>query len=93
MACGWGISRIGYVMICFGVANAIAAAFAGGLAKYTGRFPIMVATMVLHGALLMWMRLWQAVDSDYLTYCSMAALWGLADGIWLVQVNCKINQK
>lgn len=76
-------------MICFGVANAISAAVAGILAKYIKRFPIMVCTMVLHGSLLLWMRLWIAVDKDFTTYCMMATIWGLADGIWLVQVNCK----
>lgn len=89
VACGWGISRIGYTMICFGISNAIAAAFAGGLAKCLGRFPMMVGTLVVHISLLVWMRLWVAVDSDYMTYFTMAAIWGLVDGVWLVQINCK----
>lgn len=76
-------------MICFGVANAIAAAFAGGVAKLTGRLPIMCTIFVIHGALFVWMRLWIAVENDFWTYCSMAAIWGLVDGIWLVLVNCK----
>lgn len=76
-------------MICFGVANAFAAAFAGGLAKCLGRYPMMVGTMCAHIGLLLWMRLWSAVDSDYVTYFTMAAIWGLVDGIWLVQINCK----
>lgn len=89
VACGWGISRIGYVMICFGVANAIAAILAGGLCKCVGRMRLMAGTLVVHAALLVWMRVWIAVDNDYLTYMSMAALWGLVDGVWLVLVNCK----
>lgn len=76
-------------MICFGVANTMAAAFAGALAKFTGRFPMMIGTMLLHGGLMLYMRFWIAVNDDYWSYCSMAAVWGLADGIWLVQVNCK----
>ena len=76
-------------MICFGVANAIAAAFAGGISKIIGRFPIMVATLILHASLLIWMRAWVAVENNLLAYCAMAAIWGLADGIWLVVVNCK----
>lgn len=76
-------------MICFGIANAIAAGFAGGLAKTLGRFPMMLGTLCVHVALLIWMRLWLAVDSDYVAYCTMAAIWGLVDGVWLVQVNCK----
>lgn len=74
-------------MICFGVSNAIAAAVAGAIAKITGRIPIMIAMTILHCSLLIWMRLWIAVENDFLTYCSMAAIWGLVDGIWLVQIN------
>ncbi|CAD7089373.1 unnamed protein product [Hermetia illucens] len=87
VACGWGISRIGYVMICFGVANAIAAGLAGALAKLLGRIPITIAVFVLHASLLVWMHEWIAVANDYMTYCIMAALWGIADGVWLVNVN------
>lgn len=90
VACGWGISKIGFAMICFGIANAIAAALAGGLSKITGRIPVMIGVMILHLSVILWMRLWTAVENDYFTYCIMAALWGLADGIWLVQVNGKL---
>lgn len=76
-------------MICFGIANAISAAFAGILAKYVKRLPIMIGTMLLHGILILWMSLWVAVDKDYITYCLMATIWGFADGLWLVQINCK----
>lgn len=89
VACGWGISKIGYAMICFGIANTLAAIVAGGLTKWVGRLPLLLATMALHAGLLVWMGLWVAVDSDYVTYCTMAALWGLADGVWLVLVNCE----
>lgn len=74
-------------MICFGVANACAAGIAGSLAKIAGRIPVMVGVMIFHISLIIWMKQWTPIQDDYLTYCSMAALWGLADGIWLVQVN------
>jgi hypothetical protein len=87
VACGWGISHIGYAMICFGLANALAAALAGALTKITGRMPVMFTVLILHASLIIWMIQWRAVEKDYLTYCTFAALWGMADGIWLVQVN------
>ena len=80
-------------MICFGIANAIAAALAGGLTKLTGRFPVLVGVTILHTSLILWMRAWTPIENDYITYCTMAALWGLADGIWLVQVNGKLFDK
>lgn len=88
MACGWGISRIGYVMIWFGIANAIAAALAGAVAKVVGRNKILLLTLIVHCCLIVWMKQWTAVPNDFLSYCSMAAIWGLLDGTWLVTINC-----
>lgn len=78
-------------MICFGVANALAAGIASALAKLVGREPVMLGVMVLHSCIFIFMREWVAVANDYLIYCTIAALWGLADGIWLVQVNGMYN--
>lgn len=76
-------------MICFGLGNTIAAALASVIAKMVGRNKILALTLVLHVTLLMYMHQWIAVPNDYMTYCSMAAIWGLLDGTWLVIVNCK----
>lgn len=46
MGCAYGISNIGYVMICFGVFNALAAPAAGSLVKITGRYPVMLVALV-----------------------------------------------
>ncbi|XP_059608380.1 UNC93-like protein [Phlebotomus argentipes] len=87
VACGWGISNIGYAMIFFGVANAVGSALAGALTKITGRLPVLLGNLVLHSSLIFWMQFWRPEASSGLVYCLMAAVWGLADGVWLVQVN------
>lgn len=89
VACGWGISRVGYVMIAFGIANAVAAGLSGAVSKIIGRNKILLFALIVHGALLLWMRQWTAVANDVFAYSSMAAIWGLVDGIWLVIINCK----
>lgn len=91
VACGWGVSRVGYVMIAFGISNAIAAALAGGASKIIGRNKILLFALIVHGALMLWMRQWIAVANDFIAYCSMAAIWGLVDGIWLVIINCELK--
>lgn len=78
-------------MICFGISNTIAAALASAVAKVVGRNKILMLTLVLHGSLLIWMHQWIAVPNDIVAYCSMAALWGLLDGTWLVIINCMSN--
>lgn len=87
VACGWGISKIGYVMICFGVVNALGSAFAGALTKLVGQFWVLVGNALVHVSLIVWMINWRAVPGDAPTLCVMAALWGLVDGVWLVQIN------
>lgn len=77
-------------MICFGLANTIAAAVASALAKLIGRNKILALTLVLHASLLIYMHEWVAVPNDLIAYCSMAAMWGLLDGTWLVIINCKL---
>lgn len=79
-------------MICFGLANTIAAAAASALAKCIGRNKILALTLVLHATLLIYMHEWVAVPNDLIAYCSMAAMWGLLDGTWLVIINCKSLQ-
>lgn len=76
-------------MICFGLGNTIAAALASAIAKIVGRNKILALTLILHATLLMYMRQWVAIPNDYITYCSMAAIWGLLDGTWLVIINCR----
>lgn len=41
MSCALGIHQIGYVMICFGVVNAICSIIFGSIMKYIGRIPII----------------------------------------------------
>lgn len=79
-------------MICFGLANTIAAAVASALAKLIGRNKILALTLVLHATLLIYMHEWVAKPNDLIAYCSMAAVWGFLDGTWLVIINCKLLQ-
>lgn len=87
VSCAWGISNIGYVMICFGVTNAIAALGAGSIMKLTGRRPLMIFAFVLHIGILVFLLRWKPTPEQYYTFFLMSGLWGLCDAMWLVQVN------
>lgn len=89
VGCGWGISNIGFVMICFGVCNAIASIFTGGITKITGRSPVVAFALALHVALLVTLLVWHPSTHNKITYFVMAGLWGIVDAVWLVQINCK----
>lgn len=78
-------------MICFGIANAIAAGIAGALVERIGRVTLAAICAVLNLCLLAYMYSWEAREGDYLTYCAFAAIWGICDGVWLVVVNGKCH--
>ncbi|XP_031844360.2 UNC93-like protein [Nomia melanderi] len=87
VSCAWGISNIGYVMICFGVTNAIAALAAGSIMKLTGRRALMVFAFCLHMGILAFLLRWRPTPDQSSMFFLMSGLWGLCDAMWLVQVN------
>ncbi|XP_068633420.1 UNC93-like protein [Battus philenor] len=87
VGCAYGISNIGFVMICFGVFNALAAPLAGAVVKLTGRFPVMVTALLLNLCLISALMLWRPSPDQWLVFFVLAAVWGAADAVWLVQVN------
>ncbi|XP_054009390.1 UNC93-like protein isoform X1 [Hylaeus anthracinus] len=87
VSCAWGISNIGYVMICFGITNAVAALGAGSLMKLTGRKPLMIFAFCLHMGILVFLLQWKPTPNQTATFFLMSGLWGICDSMWLVQVN------
>ncbi|XP_011868650.1 PREDICTED: UNC93-like protein [Vollenhovia emeryi] len=87
VSCAWGISNIGYVMICFGVTNAIAALATGAIVKLTGRKPVMIFAFCLHLSLFIYMLQWKPTPDQGIIFFLLSGLWGVCDSVWLVQVN------
>lgn len=87
VSCAWGVSNIGYVMICFGVTNAIAALAAGSIMKLTGRRALMGFAFCLHLGILVFLLRWKPSPEQSTVFFLMSGLWGLCDAMWLVQVN------
>lgn len=87
VACGWGIENIGFVMICFGVCNAIASNSIGSLTKLLGRSAFIAFGFVLHMVLIFTLLVWQPGSTSKVTYFVISGLWGCCDAIWLVQIH------
>ncbi|XP_028130120.2 UNC93-like protein isoform X1 [Diabrotica virgifera virgifera] len=87
VSCGWGISNIGYVMICFGACNGIASICSGSIVKITGRRPLIAFALVLHVALLVTLLYWRPSAHNTWIYFVVSGLWGVCDSLWLVQIN------
>ncbi|KAM3965286.1 UNC93-like protein [Aphomia sociella] len=87
VGCAYGISNIGYVLISFGVFNALAAPVAGALVKLTGRYPVMITALILNLSLLTALLQWRPNPDQWFVFYLLASIWGAADAVWLVQVN------
>ncbi|XP_057650927.1 UNC93-like protein isoform X1 [Diorhabda carinulata] len=87
VGCGWGISNIGFVMICFGTCNGIASILCGSLVKITGRASLICVAFILHVALLITLLWWTPGPYNSWIFFVVSALWGVCDALWLVQIN------
>ena len=91
ITCAWGVQNVGYVLITYGVVDAICSASFGGFIKYVGRVPIFLAGAVLNLICVIVLFEWAPnPDQSYLFFI-IAGLWGAADAVWQTQINGKIQ--
>ncbi|XP_078698581.1 protein unc-93 homolog A-like isoform X1 [Branchiostoma floridae x Branchiostoma belcheri] len=87
VGCTLGIHWIGWVMICFGVCDAISALLVGRLRKWIPRQVLFGTAAVLNLALMIEMLTVKPHPSLTVLFFVHAGLWGVADGIWQTQIN------
>ena len=92
MSCALGIHNVGYVMICFGVVNAICSVVFGSAMKFVGRVPIMVLGVLVHAVLVVVLLFWKPRPDGPLVFFAISGLWGVGDAVWQTQVNGKQHQ-
>ena len=93
VSCALGIPSVGYVMICFGVVNAICCLLFGSVMKYIGRAPIMALGCLVHTGLQVWLLLWRPHPSNPIIFFVAAGMWGVGDAVWQTQVNGESSKK
>jgi predicted MFS family arabinose efflux permease len=91
VACAWGISNIGYVMICYGITNSISAISTGSIVKLTGRVPVVCCAFLLNLGVIIFLLTWGPTPEDKILFFVVTGLWGICDGVWLVQINGKLT--
>jgi len=92
VACAWGISKIGYVMICYGITNSISAITTGSIVKLTGRVPVVCCAFLLHLGIIIFLLTWAPTPEENILFFVVTGLWGICDGVWLVQINGKLTR-
>lgn len=87
MNCAWGIEKIGYVLICYGVVDAVASVTCAPLVKYVGRITIFVFGAIINISTIIVMLTWTPDPKHPIMFFVVAGLWGLGDAIWQTQIN------
>lgn len=87
VSCALGISQIGYVMICFGVVNAICSIIFGSIMKYIGRIPIILLGALVHGGVIIYCLFWKPHPDHAFVFFAISGLWGVGDAVWQTQIN------
>ncbi|KAG5682264.1 hypothetical protein PVAND_011628 [Polypedilum vanderplanki] len=87
VSCALGIHQIGYVMIVFGVVNAICSIIFGTLMKYTGRFVIIIFGTVVHMGIFSYLLFWRPHPDQKFVFFLISGMWGISDAVWQTQIN------
>ncbi|VVC39706.1 Ion channel regulatory protein, UNC-93,Major facilitator superfamily domain [Cinara cedri] len=87
VSCALGIPSVGYVMICFGVVNAVCSLLFGTVMKYIGRLPLMALGFVVHSVLIWVLIVWRPHPNNPKLFFTISGLWGVGDAVWQTQMS------
>ncbi|KAJ8303280.1 hypothetical protein KUTeg_019676 [Tegillarca granosa] len=87
ISCGIGIWNIGFVMITYGVVDAICSITFGRLVQFVGHIPFFALAFFVHGGTQIALLLWIPKPEPVIIYYIFAALWGIGDAVIQTQIN------
>ena len=87
VSCAYGIGNLGYVLITFGVCDAIMSFAFGIVINKVGRIPIFYLGAAINVAVILVLFTWQPNPHEGYVFFILAGLWGVADAVWQTQIN------
>lgn len=87
VSCGLGVHMVGYVMICYGVCDALCSITFSPLIKMVGRVPVFTVGAVINFGVIITLIYWRPHPDDTAIFFVLAGLWGVSDAIWQTQIN------
>ncbi|XP_071482235.1 protein unc-93 homolog A-like [Diadema antillarum] len=87
VSCTQGPGMVGYVMIGYGGADALASVIFGQLEEYTGRIAIFIFGGLLHLALMIVFQMWNPLTSALWQLLLMSVGWGVGDSVLRTQIH------
>ncbi|XP_045110446.1 UNC93-like protein [Portunus trituberculatus] len=87
VSCGLGVHMVGYVMICYGVCDALCSISFSPLVKLLGRVPVFIVGAVINYGVIITLIKWRPHPDDTAIFFVLAGLWGVSDAVWQTQIN------
>ena len=89
VSCTLGVQNVGWVLITYGVFDAICSVSFGAVIKYTGRTPIFMLGAIVNLIVVIVFFEWSPTANAAYVFFVLAGLWGIADAVWQTQINGK----
>ena len=91
MNCALGVHRIGFVIVAYGTASAVASAAVGHVtATHIRRVYVVVSGATFNAGLLLALAWWTPAADDVAMFYVLAGCLGLCDAVWQTQTNSKL---
>lgn len=87
ITCGWGVEKVGYVLICYGVADSICSIGYHPIIKHIGRIYVFTFAALVNVAMIFVFLYWRPNPDESHYFFIIAALWGVADAAWQCGIN------
>lgn len=84
---------MGYVLICYGICDAISSISFGPVISKFGRIPVFVLGAIINAGVIAVLLVWTPNADESWMFFVLAGFWGVADGIWQCEINGKKIQK
>ncbi|XP_026327535.1 UNC93-like protein [Hyposmocoma kahamanoa] len=91
VSCIIGTGAVGFVMMTYGLADAIGCILTGYIAKFTGRVALICSATAINTAMFITILLWRPQAHLSYTLYVFAVIWGLCDSVWMVQLNAFVG--
>ena len=83
------MDKVGFVIVTFGVMDAIGSFALSILIKIIGRVPLFITASVINLTVIAFLFFWVPNSNEAYFFFITAALWGTSDAIWQTQINGK----
>lgn len=87
VSCAFGVDKIGYIFIIYGITDAIGSFVFGYVIKYVGRISIFCLGGLINLVAIGFMFSWTPNPDQAHVFYIIAAFWGAADAVWQTQIN------